>query len=404
MNQQNILLTKADAVTHALEEYKTACSMSKSMSAVLSPALEGFGVRPGLEEEVVEKRKNVFVRIYDFFKSLFQRIAAWIEKRREKGREMWRAKENKEATEASMDVDPSEVQEAVKKAQDIDVSDLERATNEVINKLAAKKAQQESRERQSDAAMKFMSALVSDAEKLLQDKEFLNTHFAAMAKDYSGYYTLHSGSSNDFLNKIVHLNTTFKTCASRLEHAIGHAKNGRPQAAQLIDQLLEQVSGAIAESREILESFGKVETVEIPSVHAILEAAVDDKLIGVIITQLEDNGHEKIFERIENEMEPLLAVFKEIAESDPSSLSGTATAIQEIGVDRLNTLAQTPVYLMAISGRINTLGTMIIPSSPIDVRKIAQKAISVASNGKNIIAINEAATLSLLSILKNRYK
>lgn len=345
-------------------------------------------MRPGLEEEVVEKRKNVFVRIYDFLKSLFQRIAGWIEKRREKGRQEWRAKEGYEETKQSMDVEPSVVAEAKEKVKTFD----------------AEKFKREVTGRQEDSAMKLMDSLVTEAQKFMTSKEFLQTHFAGMAKDYAGYYALRDGSSNDFLNKIVRLNSTFNACAARLEHAIDHTKNGRQQAVQLIDQLLEQVSGAIAESRELLEQFGKNENVDIPNIHSLLEAATDERLVGAVIAQFEGNGHDKVFERIEDHMEPLLAVFKQVAEADPSELSGVAASIQDIGVERLNALAQMPVYLMSISGRIDTLRTIIIPSSSIDIRRIAAKAVEVAAGGVNIAVINEAATFALLEIFKNRYK
>lgn len=383
MNQQNTLIQKSQALELALEEFNSSAVLARSMSAVLSPALESFSVRPALEDDTTATRKNVFVRIYDFLKGLWERLLGWIKETNEKHKARAAASHNAAKTRESMKTEPEEVKAAVDKMND--------ATSA------------EAKDNLEEKSGKLMKALLSDAEKLMTDEAFLSTNFPSIVKEYGMYCTLRA-NSNAIFDLVARVNTGIADCAKRLEHAVQHTKNGRQQAATVIEQLFERVQVLIKDSRDLMTAVDELQEAPAKSVHELLTAAVDTRFINSLIALFEENKNLDTIAEIESDIEPLLSVFRQIADADPASLSGVAADIYAIDPNLITKLTQTPAYMMSAAGRVDTVRSRFVPASGISVDRIAAKAVEVASGGKNVTNMNKEVTLILISILEKRYK
>lgn len=383
MNQQNTLIQKSEALALALEEFNSSATLSRSMSAVLSPSLECFSVRPALEDDTSATRKNVFVRIYDFLKGLWDRLMVWVKETHKKHQERAKAAHNAATTRESMKTDPEEVKAASDQMSGASQADAQANLEEKSGQL--------------------MKALLGDAEKLMTDEAFFTSNFASLAKEYGMYCTLRA-DPNKIFDLVARVNTGIADCAKRLEHAVQHTKNGRQQAATVIEQLFERVQVLIKDSRALMEATDALQETPAKNLHELLTAATDNRFIGTLVTLFEENKNLDTISEIELSMEPLLNVFRQISESDPDSLSGVAADIYAINPNFITKLTQTPAFMMSAAGRVDTIRSRVIPASGIPVDRIAAKAVEVASGGKSVANLNKAVTLLLLNSLENRYK
>lgn len=369
----DLIIEQAEQLQSAIEDYNRSLSLARSVALpARSVALESYSLKVALEAEVEQKRKGIFARLLDFFKSLWDRWISWADKRIKRFKDARTAKDQTE--EVSKDLSPTkEERDSVKAASGKVAENLHR-----------------------DSHDKLVTALANEAFDLIKSPEFLQQHFKTVMSDYAVFCAAYKQSEYKVLEMTVRLLNTLRNTIKLLQATVDHAKRGRTQVQSMAEQLSDSVQSLTQQGRALAEEVQRASTYQPEHLLEIFTAILDKRYAGVINAQFEDNKIQIELDIMASEIEPLIDVFNEIKQSDPDNLHGVAASIYDLTPATLSMITSAPAHLMGAAGRIDTIRTQVVPATTINARAVVRKAISVASQGKTIHGIADSAALLVM--------
>lgn len=372
----NIIIEQAEQLQQAIEEFNSSISMARSIGGKVGVGIESYGLSAAVEDVAVAQKKNIFRRLLDFFTSMWERLKEWANKRMEKNRKARKAKDVSEDIKEELKVTPEE-----KKKADF-----------------TGPPQQYGERKFNKDATKLIEALTADTLKQLSSREFVNEHCKPLVASFAAMTAIDQDKT-ELMEVVVRFVNTFRDAVRKLSSAVEQVKNNSATATNHVNSLMDSLEALKTHGQKMLEEARVAAQYEPASIFEILQLASSTRTINLAVTWLEESALDRQLEDIEADLQPLINVFKEFADADTASTDFAGQASPQV----LSNIVHAPAQLMAAAGRLDTVRTIVIPNTEINLRAIVAKAVKIASGDKNIIGISDAVRCSVLVQLEAKY-